>query len=133
VNPGEPCTITLEGIEVFAHHGVLPEEKERGQEFIIDVRLDLSSVPAADDIASTVDYARVASRVVEVSTGSTYDLIETLAAAIADDLLSFAQVRAAMVTVKKPSAPMQVRLRCVSATVSRVRPGTRAYLEGGEE
>jgi hypothetical protein len=33
--------ITVTGIEVFAHHGVLPHERELGQRFVVDLALDL--------------------------------------------------------------------------------------------
>jgi dihydroneopterin aldolase len=133
VSPVGHCSISLEGIEVFAHHGVLPEEKERGQRFLIDVLMELTAAPEGDELSATVDYSEVASRVASICTGETFDLIETLAAKLADELLSYEQVSSATVTVHKPDAPMPVKTGGVSVTVSRQRQGTRGYFEGGDE
>ena len=49
--------ISVRGIEVFGHHGVLPEERENGQLFIIDleIRTDVSNAAATDDLEETID------------------------------------------------------------------------------
>lgn len=120
--------ITIDGIKVFAHHGVLPEEKERGQEFLIDVEISLQEGDAlADRLESTVDYARVAEDVARMATSTRYDLIETLAAELAGFLAGRDGVQAATVTVKKPHAPLAVEVGCVGVTVSRERGG---FLDG---
>jgi len=130
---GGKCVIDIEGITVFAHHGVLPEEKNHGQRFVIDVRLELSAPPAADDLGATVDYAEVASLAGQIATANTCDLIETLASKIADALLGFDGVRRVSVTVSKPEAPMPVAVSRVGVTVSKERAGTRGYFTGSEE
>ena len=128
-----PCVISIEGIEVFAHHGVLPLERERGQRFLIDVRMELSSVPGEDDLESTVDYAEVASRVADLATVTRYDLIETLASHIGSSLLDYGRVRAISVTVKKPEAPMPVPVECVGVTIlCRRPPGDEGSTQGGD-
>src|SRR5262249_57633927 len=50
--------ISLEGLRVFARHGVLEHEQRDGQEFVIDAVLWLDTRPAADgdDLSLTVDY-----------------------------------------------------------------------------
>ncbi|MHB8894210.1 MAG: dihydroneopterin aldolase [Candidatus Geothermincolia bacterium] len=125
-----PCAIFVEGIEVFAHHGVFPEEKERGQRFLIDVRLEMSAPPGADELASTVDYAEVAGQVKQLSTEASYDLIETLAGQIASSLLEKWQVRRATVTVRKPDVPMPVPVACVGVTVTVEMSGRPGYFTG---
>ena len=74
---------------MFAHHGVHEHERRDGQTFLFDVRLECRSAAAeaSDDLADAVDYGAVASRVVELAQGGPYDLLERLAAVIADDLL----------------------------------------------
>jgi dihydroneopterin aldolase len=117
------CSIFVEGIRVFAHHGVLPEEKTLGQEFVIDVELELSGVPGTDELSSTVDYALVAQGVAEAAVRNRYDLIETLAAQIASGLLEeHGGVATASVTVRKPEAPMPVPVSLVAARVVLKRP-----------
>jgi len=126
------CAISIEGIRVFAYHGVLPEEKSRGQEFLIDVELELAGAPREDDIASTVDYAAVAEAASRLATETRHDLIETLAEAIAGSLLDNELVIKATVTVRKPQAPMPVTVASVGVTVTAERSGSRGYSTGEE-
>jgi dihydroneopterin aldolase len=111
--------VTIKGIEVFAYHGVLPEEKERGQVFLIDVEFGLEETMASSDgLDSTVDYAEVAASVSEISTSRRYDLIETLASEIAGYVVNLRGVTDVLVTVKKPSAPLPVKAEYVSVKVA---------------
>jgi dihydroneopterin aldolase len=117
-------SITIKDIKVFAHHGVLPEERARGQEFLIDVEIELEEGMAdTDDLPATVDYAEAAGAVASIATSQRYDLIETLAAAIVDHLLSLEGVRSTAVTVKKPNAPLPVEAGWVGVTVRSDKHG----------
>ncbi|HEY5503197.1 MAG TPA: dihydroneopterin aldolase [Candidatus Anoxymicrobiaceae bacterium] len=116
------CIIEVTGLEVFAHHGVLASEKEQGQRFIIDIKLEMFSPPQGDDLAATVDYARVASEASRVATSTEHDLIETVAREIAEVLLRDPLIARASVTVSKPEAPMPVPVANVSVTVTMDSP-----------
>jgi 7,8-dihydroneopterin aldolase/epimerase/oxygenase len=113
--------IEILGLEVFAHHGVHEHEKQQGQTFVIDVRLVCRSDAAtrSDQLADAVDYGAVSSRVVELATSTRHDLLERLAAVIADDLLERFAVSAVTVTVHKPWAPVPHRFRDVAVAVER--------------
>lgn len=125
-------SIAIRDIKVFAHHGVTPEEKERGQEFLLDVDLVLDEDMArTDDLSATVDYAEVAGTVAGMATSSRYNLIETVASDIVDHLLSLDGVKEASVTVKKPDAPLPVEAGWVGVTVRREKRGSRASSEEG--
>lgn len=126
------CSISIKGIKVFAFHGVLPREKEEGQEFTIDIVLEVSRKTEVDDLAGTVDYSGVAGRAAAIATEESFDLIETLAARIAGELLLEDLVREARVTVTKKRAPMPVEVDSVGATVTLRRPGGRGYFTGEE-
>jgi 7,8-dihydroneopterin aldolase/epimerase/oxygenase len=116
--------ISLEGIEVFAHHGVLEHERELGQRFVIDVHLELDLAPAAasDDLADTVDYGALAATLAATATGQRHDLLEALAGRLAERCLEDDRVVAAEVTVHKPAAPLPVVARGVAVTIRRERP-----------
>src|SRR4051794_10688 len=64
-------TVTLRGLRVRGHHGVLPEERRDGQLFVVDAVLHVDTVAAArsDDLAHTVDYAELADQLVAVVGG----------------------------------------------------------------
>lgn len=116
--------ITLTGLTVFGYHGVFDFERRQGQEFTVDLMLQLSLVAAAasDDVADTVHYGELADTVAAIVAGEPVNLIETLANRIADAALEDARVQNVAVTVHKPSAPIQQSFADVSVTVRRRRP-----------
>lgn len=115
--------IRLQGLRAYGYHGVFAEERERGQEFVVDLRLGLDLAPAAasDAVTDTVHYGELANSVVAAVERDPVDLIETLAARIADLVLQDARVQRVDVTIHKPSAPLEVAFGDVSVTLSRSR------------
>jgi dihydroneopterin aldolase len=98
--------IELEGLEVRGFHGVLDEERRDGQLFRFDVTVEVAE-PAADDIDAAVDYRDLAACVREVSDGRRLQLLETLAAAVADELRRRFPVEHATVRVGKPGVALE--------------------------
>ena len=96
-------TIELHGLRLFGRHGVHPEEKERGQDFVFDVELDVGERGVSDRLEDAVDYDAVARVVQEVSDARSYDLLEALSAAVADELLRRFSAERAVVRVTKPT------------------------------
>jgi dihydroneopterin aldolase len=115
--------ITVTGIRGLGRHGWFAFETEQGQEFVVDVVLDVDHTAAAasDDLADTVDYGVLGERVVALIEGGPYKLIETLATRIAEACLEDRRVARAEVTVHKPQAPMPVPFGDVAVTVERGR------------
>ena len=115
--------ITLTGLTVFGYHGVFDFERRQGQEFTIDLILQvpLAAAAASDDVADTVHYGELADRVAAIVAGEPVNLIETLAQRIADAALDDARVAAVTVTVHKPHAPIEQTFADVSVTVRRGR------------
>jgi dihydroneopterin aldolase len=116
-------TITLTGLRVRGRHGVYDFEREQGQDFLVDVVLELDLAPAArsDDVADTVHYGELAERLVKIVAGEPVNLIETLADRLADACLADDRVGAATVTVHKPGAPIPHEFADVAVTVRRTR------------
>lgn len=116
-----PDVIEIRGIRGFGRHGVFDHERADGQEFVVDVRLELDTRPAAasDDLADTVNYGVVAEQVHKAIETDPVDLIETLAQRIADLCLADERVTATAVTIHKPSAPISVPFDDVVLTVQR--------------
>ena len=116
-------SIRISGIEVFAYHGVLAEEKKTGQRFLVDVELglDLSSAGSSDDLGQTVDYGALAQRIYDLVASERWDLIETVASRVADAVLDDSRVVSVAATVHKPQAPIPVKFGDVSVTVRRDR------------
>ncbi|QKW50764.1 dihydroneopterin aldolase [Streptomyces buecherae] len=115
--------VALRGLTARGHHGVFPEERAKGQTFVVDLVLGLDTRPAAadDDLTKTVHYGVVAEEVVAVVAGEPVDLIETLAERIAQKCLEHAAVREVEVVVHKPEAPITVPFDDVTITITRSR------------
>ncbi|WP_409483859.1 2-amino-4-hydroxy-6-hydroxymethyldihydropteridine diphosphokinase [Arsenicicoccus dermatophilus] len=112
--------ITLTGLRARGRHGVLPEERVLGQEFVVDLvlHLDLRTAATTDDLTTTVSYAEVAETVHALVAGEPLDLIETLAGRIGARLLAdHLRLTSAEVTVHKPAAPIAVPFGDVAVTV----------------
>ncbi len=115
--------ISIAGLRVRGHHGVLPEERMAGQDFVVDALLWLDAAPAAasDDLKLTADYAAMAGRLADIVAGPPVALIETLAERLAAACLADPVVHAAEITVHKPQAPVNADIADVSVTVRRSR------------
>lgn len=101
--------ICLEGMIFYGFHGVYPEEKSRGQRFIVDLELitDLSQPGQSDALEDTVNYGEVYSLVREVMEGRSHNLMESLAHLIAARVLERYNVEEVKVTVHKPDSPIK--------------------------
>lgn len=116
--------IELTGLRVRGRHGVFDFERRDGQDFVVDVALevDVSAAAASDDLADTVDYGTLAQGLAGVVEGEPVNLLETLAERLAAVCLRDDRVRAATVTVHKPQAPIPLAFDDVAVTVRRGRP-----------
>jgi dihydroneopterin aldolase len=110
--------VELDSLEVFGRHGVLEEERRDGATFLYDVRLEVGEGALSDRIEDAVDYRDVADCVREVSDGRQFNLIEALAAAVADALIGRFEVERVRVRVRKPK-PAGVPAAHSAATVER--------------
>jgi 7,8-dihydroneopterin aldolase/epimerase/oxygenase len=109
--------LELHGLELFGRHGVLEEEQRTGQTFLFDVELEVPDAALSDRIEDAVDYREVVATVREVSDGRRFDLIEALAAAVADALVARFAVERVRVRVRK--RPAGIRVEYSAATVER--------------
>ncbi|MFF5174079.1 dihydroneopterin aldolase [Micromonospora sp. NPDC000089] len=115
--------ITLTGLRARGRHGVYDFERAQGQDFVVDVVLELDLAPAArsDEVTDTVHYGELAERLVAVVTGEPVNLIETLADRLLAVCLAAPSVAAATVTVHKPEAPIPHTFADVAVTLRRAR------------
>ena len=116
-------TLHIKDLEIFANHGVLEEEKKLGQKFVISAELscDFSEAILHDRVTDTANYAQICQDIQQVMQEKNHDLIETAADQVARHLLTHYHpvVKKAVITLKKPWAPIGLPLECVSVTVSR--------------
>ena len=115
-------TIELAGIELFGYHGVNPEERLDGQPFVFDVWLEVpDGTGASDRIEDTIDYREVAALVREISDARAFQLLEALAATLADELVTRFRVDVARVRVRKPEVRLDPEVEYSAVTVERRR------------
>ncbi len=106
----------LTGIRADGHHGARASEKDEPQPFVVD--LDLEVDVGDDRIDGTADYRDVSERVRAVIGQGSFDLIETMARAIATECMGFERVRRVTVIVHKPAAASRLDIDGVAASVS---------------
>ncbi len=117
--------IILEGMLFEGTHGVYAEEQVTPQPFEVDVELRLNLQPAglSDDLAMTVDYARVFDACRQIVESTRFNLIEALAEAIAQELLADFPADEVTVRVRKPRVQLGGTFRSVGIEIRRRRPG----------
>jgi len=116
--------VSVRNLRLRGRHGVLPEESRLGQEFQFDIdcAIDASVCAAEDDYTKAVCYASLCQIVRDVSDGGPFRLVETLADRVAGEILArHAPVIEAVVTIRKPAAPIEAQFDWVGVTVERRR------------
>ncbi len=108
--------IELRGLIVHGRHGVYDHERVAGQRFVVDITMwiDLADAARSDDLADTYDYAQLAQRAAEIVGGPPRNLIETVGAEIAVE-----------VVLHKPQAAIAQPLADVAVVTRRSRRGGR--------
>jgi len=93
----------------YGFHGVNPEERVLGQEYLVDlaVELDLRRAGASDRLEDTISYSHIYRAVRDVMEGEPRNLLEAAAQSIADRVLSEFSVDSVSVRVNKPRPPIR--------------------------
>lgn len=116
--------IFIQGLQVFAYHGVNPEEKRDGQLFVADItaELDLTAAGESDNLAETVSYSALIKRAGAVLRDERYNLLETAALRVIRALLNeYRALDRVTVRLQKPQAPIRARFDTVGVEISRSR------------
>ena len=133
LEPRELGRVVVRGLRIEGRHGVLPDEYERSQPFVVDLELemDLRRAGTDDRLESTVNYAEAAAEAAEVLRGPHRQLIERLAEEIVARILArFPLVQAGRVTVHKPQAPVGLPVEDVAVCVPFRRVSGGPAVEG---
>ena len=112
-------TVEVRDLRVFGRHGVHEEERERGQDFIFDVELEVGERGTSDRLEDAVDYVEVSRAVQDVSDTQSYALLEALASAVADQLERRFSPERVRVRVRKPEVRPAGLEGTVGVTVTR--------------
>ncbi len=116
--------ILVKGLKLFAYHGVNPEEKENGQNFILDITacLDLSCPGKTDCLDDTLNYSKLIKTASAIFTSEKNDLIERAAHRVAYGLLEeFEIIKKVTVLLKKPEAPVKADIEYAAVEITAKR------------
>jgi len=129
---GAADEIHIERLEVFAHHGVYPEETLNGQCFIVNavLWLDVQKAGREDDLEYTVNYGQVCHFITDWMQRNTCKLLEAVAERLAKEiLLNYKLLSAVELEIQKPQAPIGLPFGTVSVKIRR--SWHRAYIGVG--
>lgn len=124
--------IKIKNLEVFANHGVFPEETRLGQKFLVNAILYTKTREAGleDDLTKSIHYGEVSKDITDFMQKNTYQLIEAAAERLAMELLlKYQRLRRIVLEIQKPWAPIGLPLESVSVEVDR--SWHRVYLSFG--
>lgn len=124
--------IKIKDLEVFANHGVFPEETKLGQKFLVSAVLYTNTRKAgmSDDLTRSIHYGEVSQFITRFMQENTFLLIETAAERLAWALLlETPNLEKVKLEIKKPWAPVGLPLDTVSVEIKR--GWHRAYLALG--
>src|SRR3979490_172962 len=116
--------IFITGVVIHARHGVMEQETEVGQRFVIDLDLsaDLSESSRTDRLADTVSYSNVVATATAAFKNANYKLLERAAGAVAEDILAgFPRMSGVRCRVHKPHAPIAAIFDDVGVVLTRTR------------
>ncbi len=114
--------IWIKNLEVFAKHGVFPEENVLGQKFVINVCLytDIRKAAKTDDLTLSIHYGEVSLMIKQFMEQHTFQLLETAAERLAFQMLTqIPRLQQVQLEIKKPWAPVGLHLDTVSVQITR--------------
>nr|MBQ8252355.1 2-amino-4-hydroxy-6-hydroxymethyldihydropteridine diphosphokinase [Lachnospiraceae bacterium] len=113
--------ITISGLKIFAHHGVLEEETMSGQDFFVNAKLyyDMGKAAKSDEVTDAVHYGEVCQLITDFLQQNTYKLLErAVAETMRAVLFSFPMLDGMEMELCKPQAPIPLPFENVSVTGS---------------
>lgn len=123
--PYSQCTIRLNGIRLYGHHGCSAQEQQVGSWYMLDIAVEADITPAAlqhDELSGTIDYS-VILQTVKAEFHPTAQLLEHIAWRIAKAILAdFPAAKAATVTVQKLAPPMPGNIAGAAVTLTIESP-----------
>ncbi|MEK9140909.1 MAG: dihydroneopterin aldolase, partial [Nitrospirota bacterium] len=115
--------VVIERLEFRGRCGVTPEERARPQLLAVDLELDcrLEAAGLSDDLGHTIDYAKVAQRVVDIGTLQESQLLETLAERLLVALFDEFPIGRIKLWLRKLHPPISYVTRSVGISIERTR------------
>ena len=118
-------TIDVKGIRAYGKHGVYIEEKKEEQLFLIDVKVLFGEIKESNDsLKKTINYETLVKKVVDLVKKESFNLIETLATKLVQEIEELAiktnvikNIKQVSITVHKPETQLNKITEDVSVKV----------------
>ena len=112
--------INISKIKCSGKHGIYNHEKQNDQEFLVDIHINISDF-SEDDINKTLNYEEIVNLVLNTVNTKSFDLIETLAKNISEQIVfkyekSEAVIQEIKVTVHKPDTILKDKTDGISVS-----------------
>ena len=114
--------IEIRDLEIFANHGVYPEETVLGQKFVVSAVMYTKTRNAGkkDDLLASINYGEVSHMITEFLQKNTYKLLEAAVENLAEMLLlSLSLLEKITLRIEKPWAPVGLPLKTVAVEITR--------------
>ena len=114
--------IEIRDLEIFANHGVFPEETALGQKFVVSAIMYTETRPAGltDDLSASSNYGEVSHMITDFLQKNTYKLLEAAVENLAEMLLlSLPLLKKITLRIEKPWAPVSLPLKTVAVEITR--------------
>lgn len=111
-----PSVISIDGIRAQGRHGANPGEQLHPQDFLVDVEVWVEV--EEDSLQGTLDYRTIVDAVRGTVATNSFHLLESLAEAVASELIELDPVLRATAVVHKPEAAGSLGVADVSAEVT---------------
>lgn len=115
--------VVIEQLEFRGRCGMTPEERAGPQPLAVDLELDcrLEAAGLSDELGQTIDYAKVAQRVVDIGTLQESRLLETLAERLLITLFDEFPISRIKLWLRKLHPPISFVTRSVGICIERTR------------
>lgn len=114
--------IKIKGLEIFANHGLFPEENVLGQKFVVNATLytDTRCAGQTDELDTSINYGEVSAFITDFLKNHTYKLLECVAEELAKEMLQkISGLEKVTLEIEKPWAPVGLPLETVSVKITR--------------
>ena len=114
--------IEIRDLEIFANHGVFPEETALGQKFVVSAVMYTETRPAGltDELSASINYGEVSHMITDFLQKNTYKLLEAAVENLAETLLlSLPLLKKITLRIEKPWAPVGLPLKTVAVEITR--------------
>lgn len=114
--------LIIEDIEIFAHHGYYPEEKKKGNVFLISVEIESNFEKAMqmDNLNDTINYEEIIS-IIKAEMHKSSNLIENLCYRIIESIVhKFGKIKKIKVKVSKLNPHLELKTKKVSFEIEKL-------------